>query len=133
GSARLVGARPGAARSTGCANSRGQLERACRSLIDRLDAVPPRPGRRRCTPADIDQVLLLVGVSRPRSPLTSVARRGTSSRSGRCRRRVSAATEEDAGHRRAHPPAPPTWDRTASAMKTAWGTMWPEWRILGAH
>src|SRR5215831_5069335 len=44
---------------------RGQLERACRHLIDRLDA----PCRRaladaHCTPADIDQVLLVGGMSR---------------------------------------------------------------------
>src|SRR3954462_253346 len=44
---------------------RGQLERACRQLIDRLDA----PCRRaladaHCTPADIDQVLLVGGMSR---------------------------------------------------------------------
>ncbi|TMQ23189.1 MAG: molecular chaperone DnaK [Deltaproteobacteria bacterium] len=44
---------------------RGQLERACRHLIDRLDAPCQRAlADAHCTPADIDQVLLVGGMSR---------------------------------------------------------------------
>ncbi len=44
---------------------RGQLERACKSLLDRLEA-PCRKALEdaRCTPADIDQVLLVGGMTR---------------------------------------------------------------------
>ena len=44
---------------------RGQLERACRHLVDRLDAPCQRAlADAHCTPADIDQVLLVGGMSR---------------------------------------------------------------------
>src|SRR5512140_883614 len=44
---------------------RGQLERACRSLIDRLDAPCHKClADAHCTPADIDQVLLVGGMTR---------------------------------------------------------------------
>src|SRR4051812_22230160 len=44
---------------------RGQLERACRHLIDRLEAPCHKAlADAHCTPADIDQVLLVGGMSR---------------------------------------------------------------------
>ena len=44
---------------------RGQLERACRSLVDRLDAPCHKClADAHCTPADIDQVLLVGGMTR---------------------------------------------------------------------
>src|SRR4051794_40626183 len=102
-------------------------------LIDRLDAVPPRPGRRRCTPAEHRS-----GPAARRRVATAFATDigrtlRTSSRRGCCRRESAPRRRKtlvsDGRMLLRHPAgsALPARDEDRPAH------VWPEWRIIGPH